>query len=157
MRSAVARQRRRAQIALLRLLPLPPRAKQWLVWFLLPRFTVGVAAVIHDEQGRVLALRSAWHGEWQLPGGAVNYGESFDEALRREVREETGLALAALERVALLRDRSGRMLHVVYRARLTVGEVRLSEEHTTWAYRDPEDLPSAARWFARLAREPMPE
>jgi ADP-ribose pyrophosphatase YjhB (NUDIX family) len=151
MRARLAALRRRLQIGVLRALPLPPRAKQWLVWLLLPRFTVGVAALIRDENGRVLALRSAWHGEWQLPGGAVNYGESFDDALRREVREETGLSLASLERVTLVRDRTGRMLHVVYRARIAPGAVRLSEEHSAWAYRAPEDLPPAARWFVRLA------
>lgn len=147
----IGRLRRRAQIAVLRALPLPRAWKQWLVWFLLPRFTVGVAAVVRDERGRVLVLRSAWHGAWQLPGGAAGYGERFDVALRRELLEETGLTAAWIERVTLTGDRSGRMLHVVYRAGLAPGPVRLSEEHTAWRYLDPAKLPAGARWFVRLS------
>jgi 8-oxo-dGTP diphosphatase len=152
-RAALDRLRRRAQIAVLRALPLPRPWKHRLVWFLLPRFTVGVAAVVRDDRGRVLVLRSAWHGAWQLPGGAANYGERFDEALRRELLEETGLATAWLEQITLTRDRSGRMLHVVYRAGLAPGPLRLSEEHNAWAYLELAQLPSGARWFARLAEQ----
>jgi mutator protein MutT len=56
---------------------------------------VGVGAVILDH-GRVLLARRAHEplkGEWSLPGGAVEVGETLAEALVREVREETGLEI----------------------------------------------------------------
>lgn len=144
--------RRRAQIVLLRALPLPAAWKEWLVWWLLPRFTIGVAAVIFDEHGRVLVLRSAWHGGWQLPGGAAEYGERLDGAMQREAREELGLEFASLERIALFADRSGRRLHALYRATLAPGPIHLSEEHVAWAYREVERLPPAVRYAVALAR-----
>ncbi|MCA9536420.1 MAG: NUDIX domain-containing protein [Myxococcales bacterium] len=49
-----------------------------------------VAAIIHDEHGRVLVLRTA-EGAWTLPAGQIDPGESPREAVVREVREETGL------------------------------------------------------------------
>jgi ADP-ribose pyrophosphatase YjhB (NUDIX family) len=59
------------------------------------RPVLGAAAVvIHD--GRVVLIRRAKApsaGEWSIPGGAVELGESVEEALRREVREETGLEI----------------------------------------------------------------
>jgi ADP-ribose pyrophosphatase YjhB (NUDIX family) len=53
----------------------------------------GVSAVIVDEGGRMLLQQRTDNGRWGLPGGAVEFGESIVEALHREVREETGLAI----------------------------------------------------------------
>jgi 8-oxo-dGTP pyrophosphatase MutT (NUDIX family) len=56
-----------------------------------------VAAVIRDEQGRLLLQeKSAWEG-WSLPAGAIEPGETPVEALRREVRQGTGLAVEPRE------------------------------------------------------------
>ena len=54
---------------------------------------VGVGAVVLDGD-RVLLVKRAHEplkGEWSLPGGAVDVGEALEEAIRREVREETCL------------------------------------------------------------------
>jgi ADP-ribose pyrophosphatase YjhB (NUDIX family) len=60
-----------------------------------PRPIVGVGAVVLDA-GRVLLVRRArppLMGEWSLPGGAVEVGETLAAALQREVLEETGLVV----------------------------------------------------------------
>ena len=65
---------------------------------------VGVGAVIVDE-GRVLLIRRGSEplkGHWSLPGGLLEVGESLEEGVRREVREETGLEVEVLELVELL-------------------------------------------------------
>lgn len=51
----------------------------------------GVAALIHDAEGRILLMRRSDDGSWSLPAGAVDPGERPAEALIREVYEETGL------------------------------------------------------------------
>jgi 8-oxo-dGTP pyrophosphatase MutT (NUDIX family) len=50
-----------------------------------------VAAVIHDDGGRLL-LQEKHDGSWSLPAGAVEPGETPEEAVAREVAEETGFA-----------------------------------------------------------------
>ena len=57
-----------------------------------------VGAVVHDAAGRLLLIRRGHdpgRGLWSLPGGRVEDGESLPEAVRREVREETGLDVRA--------------------------------------------------------------
>jgi ADP-ribose pyrophosphatase YjhB (NUDIX family) len=57
---------------------------------------VGVGAVIFDELGRVLLIQRGTEpnkGRWSIPGGLVELGEPLQEALRREVLEETGLSV----------------------------------------------------------------
>jgi ADP-ribose pyrophosphatase YjhB (NUDIX family) len=46
--------------------------------------------VVQDERGRVLLMRRNGEGTWGLPGGGVEAGETWEQAARRECREETG-------------------------------------------------------------------
>ncbi len=59
-----------------------------------PSVTVGVGILVRNNKGQVLMLqRRGVHGdsEWALPGGSVEFGESFNQAAIRELKEETAL------------------------------------------------------------------
>jgi 8-oxo-dGTP diphosphatase len=95
------------------------------------------AAIVRDD--RVLIVRRARtpaHGLYTLPGGGVELGETLEEAVIREVREETALDVAPVElvgfRQAIVRDTAGRIeRHFVilpFAARLVGGEISLNEE-----------------------------
>jgi ADP-ribose pyrophosphatase YjhB (NUDIX family) len=66
---------------------------------LLRRPLVGVLAVALDERRELVLIRRADTGSWGLPGGMVDYGERIDEALARELGEETGHRLIEVTRV----------------------------------------------------------
>ena len=59
---------------------------------------VGVGGIIFDgDLGRILLIkrgREPSKGRWSIPGGLVHVGETLEEALEREVKEETGLAVS---------------------------------------------------------------
>lgn len=61
-----------------------------------PLILVAADVLIFDHRGKVLLHRRVDGGQWAIPGGAMNLGESLEETARREVREETGLELGAL-------------------------------------------------------------
>ena len=88
------------------------RPSQWyLLWFINHKFIIGVSGVIFDEQKRILLLRHRYWkaGSWGLPGGYVEHKEKLEEALRRELQEETGYQIQVH---ALLRLVSGYKLRI---------------------------------------------
>jgi 8-oxo-dGTP diphosphatase len=104
-------------------------------------FALAVKALVADGQGRILTIRRSaasnqFGGNWDLPGGKVDPGESFDVALVREVAEETGLKIT-------LTDVAGateydcpkvRLAVLFMEAALESGQVRLSSEHDEFAW-----------------------
>ncbi|MGR9047343.1 NUDIX hydrolase [Halobacillus faecis] len=59
--------------------------------------TVGCGAIIEDAYGRILLQKRSDHGVWGIPGGLLEIGESFDSAVKREVKEETGLDIKSVD------------------------------------------------------------
>jgi 8-oxo-dGTP diphosphatase len=68
-----------------------------------------VYAIVRDDSDRVLLVRRLDTGDWELPGGRVDPGESAVDALVREVEEETGLVVDARRVAGIYTDPS----HVV--------------------------------------------
>lgn len=88
------------------------------VWLTQARFTVTAGAVVCDERGRVLLLKHTLRkgSGWGIPGGFVARGEQPQDAVRREVMEETGLELDAVE-IAFARTLGHvRQVEIVFRA-----------------------------------------
>jgi ADP-ribose pyrophosphatase YjhB (NUDIX family) len=61
-------------------------------------------AAVRNSEGRVLLVRRADDGNWELPGGRVDIGESASEAVAREVAEEAGVAIRVTGVVGVYSD-----------------------------------------------------
>ncbi|WP_441232722.1 NUDIX domain-containing protein [Bradyrhizobium sp. 1200_D9_N1_1] len=65
-------------------------------YFLLVRgMTLGVRAVVLDSDNRVFLVRHSYISGWYLPGGGVDLGETMEQAMRRELKEEGDIDLTA--------------------------------------------------------------
>ena len=98
---------------------LPPWVRYRLTRIGQRRFTVTTAVAIFDDEGRVLLLEHVFRPDsgWGLPGGFMSSGEQPEAGVRREIREEIGIELEAVE---LLFARSlGRLrqVEIYFRAR----------------------------------------
>jgi ADP-ribose pyrophosphatase YjhB (NUDIX family) len=95
-----------------------------------PRHSVSVAAVVTDEQDRVLVIRRRDNGAWQLPGGVLELEETLEEGVCREVREETGLLVETVRLTGVYKNMKLGVVALVFRARLVGGVPQTTEEST---------------------------
>ncbi len=123
-----------------------------------PTFTVSAAAIITNENGKVLlldhVLRTA--SGWGLPGGFLETGEQPENALKREIREETGLEIKDVE---LIRVRTiNRHIEILFRAKATgKAEVKSSEiKDVVWFNVDeiPENMSQTQKSVIRKLLKP---
>lgn len=108
---------------------------------------LALRAVVLDSSHRCLVLRRSAANRlfvscWEWPGGKPDPGEEFDAALRREVREETGLEVVftGLAGASEFELPSARIVLLCLLACQTGGELRLSHEHDAFDWVRLEDL-----------------
>lgn len=111
---------------------------------------VATSAVVVDAQGRVLLQRRADSGNWALPGGGMEVGESLAGSVIREVKEETGYDVEVTGLVGTYTDPGHviayddgevrRQFNICYTARIVGGEMRMSHESTAIRFVDPAEL-----------------
>jgi ADP-ribose pyrophosphatase YjhB (NUDIX family) len=96
---------------------LPPSARRLLIRATQKRFTVSVVAVVRNEEDKILLLDHVLrpHSGWGPPGGFIDHNEQPEDAIRREIREETGLEITELEMV-WIRTVQGHV-EILFRAR----------------------------------------
>ena len=103
-----------------------------------------VDVVIPSEEGVVLIRRASdpFEGQWALPGGFVEIGETVESAAAREAVEETGLAVEIARLVCVYsdpeRDPRGHNVSVVFLARVVGGDLVAATDAAEVAVLDPD-------------------
>ena len=110
---------------------------------------LSVKIVVRDDAGRCLLLKRSLTskgnpGKWEFPGGKIDPGESFDEALLREVVEETGLTIS-IQGVAGTAESevpAAKVVYLILEGRVESGQLCLSDEHDDCVWVGLQELPS---------------
>lgn len=100
-----------------------------------------VGAVVHDPDGRLLLVRRAndpGRGQWSLPGGRVEPGESDASAVAREIHEETGLLVRAGSLVGSVSRPAPAGVYVIfdYAAEVVGGQLSAGDDASDVAWVD---------------------
>ena len=106
-----------------------------------PVFRIGVFALIFDDQGRILLGHRRDTDWWNLPGGGMELEETVDEALCREVREETGLEVKVERLVGVYSKPQKQEVVLTFRCNVTGGSLQATEEISESRYFPPDALP----------------
>lgn len=112
---------------------------------------VGVKALIFNDEGLCLLLKRAkpYVGQkickWDIPGGRIIPGEKTEKALKREIKEETGLVLEKINKILavqdILRVKGKHTVRVTYQAQCKLGKIKLdSGEHSVYQWVSVSDL-----------------
>ena len=133
-------------------LPVRGRVRSGIVWWLSPKYVVGVSGLVRDAEGRVLLLRHTYRGNrpWGLPGGGLRPGESLEECLEREVLEETGMRVEVTAMLSGAAHYDRRLVDMIFSCRPLPGEsldtFKPNAEVAEAAFFHPTDLPQGISW-----------
>jgi len=115
-------------------------------------------AIIQNQQGDILLIRRKDSGQWGLPAGSIELGESVLDCLRREVKEETGLDVISATPIALYTEprftftnafgQEVQMFAVVFRVDEWSGSlVKLTDETVDAHFFSPEHVPEMPYYY----------
>jgi 8-oxo-dGTP diphosphatase len=123
-----------------------------------PSITIGVGAVVFRGEEVLLIRRgkAPFEGQWSIPGGSVEYGEALQDAVRREVREETGVEIDILGLLDVFEARPGanenealrHMVLIDYVAQWRSGEPKAGDDAAEAVFVSVETALARLSWAA---------
>ncbi|MEU0276832.1 NUDIX domain-containing protein [Streptomyces sp. NPDC006307] len=105
-----------------------------------PLHSVSVAGAVVREDGRLLAIRRADNGTWELPGGVLELAESPEEGVAREVWEETGIRVEVDELTGVYKNTARGIIALVFRCKPSGGTERTSAESLAVDWLTPAEV-----------------
>ena len=97
---------------------------------------VGVGAAIFNNEGKLFVTKRGEkakneRGKWEIPGGGVEFGETFEQAIKREIKEEVGVEIEVLKLLGIcnhiIREEKQHWVSPTYICRIVKGEPKILE------------------------------
>ena len=122
-----------------------------------PSLTVDAIILVDGKLLLIQRGEDSFKGQYALPGGFVEYGESVEEAVEREVKEETGLDAEVRELVGVYsapdRDPRGHTVSVVFYLTYIGGQPKAGDDAALVKFFEPDKLPELAFDHSRIIED----
>ncbi|MBR1441860.1 MAG: NUDIX domain-containing protein [Lachnospiraceae bacterium] len=105
-----------------------------------PIMSCACGVIIENSNGEILLQKRRDNGRWAIIGGSMEMGETFEEAVKREAKEESGLILGKLEMFKLLSGRDRIIEYPNGDVTFGPGIVFLTKEFSGEIVNDPEEV-----------------
>ena len=99
---------------------------------------VSCAGLVTNAEGKILLVKSPLRG-WEYPGGLIEPGETFQQALKREIREEAGVEVEITGFVGICKNVERDIVNIDFTCRYVSGELTTSDESTEVIWATPEE------------------
>lgn len=99
---------------------------------------VGVGAAIFNKEGKIFITKRGREaknerGKWEIPGGSVEFGETFQQAIKREIKEEHGIEIEIIELLGIcdhiIPDEHQHWVSPTYISKIKKGTPKIKEPH----------------------------
>ncbi len=108
-----------------------------------PKHSVSVAGIVVNDAGQVLVIRRRDNGHWEPPGGVLELDESFEEGVRREIEEETGIPVDVGHLTGVYKNMQRGVVALVFRCRPLADQgARTSDETAQVLWAEPDAIPA---------------
>jgi 8-oxo-dGTP diphosphatase len=108
------------------------------------RHSVSVTGVIIDDHDRALLIQRRDNHRWEPPGGVLEPGETIDDGVRREVREETGLDVEPVALTGVYKNMKRAIVALVFRCKITRGDLTANDEVSAFRWVRSADVAELA-------------
>jgi len=114
-----------------------------LIWLITQKFLVGVVGVVLNDAGQILLLKHTYRGiyPWGLPTGWLKRGEQPMDALKREMKEETGMDVKVIKPLLVSGDDQWPRVDLIFLCSLIDGTFSASEEVSSAKFFGMDELP----------------
>lgn len=125
-----------------RMLHLPKSIQLFVMRIFQDQFLIGVTGIILNNKNEILLFKHSYRQtQWGLPGGYIKAKEHPQEALEREIEEESGLVVSVDEELKIRTDRESARVDICFLGKLMGGEFKKSSEVTEAKFFSFNDLP----------------
>jgi len=110
-----------------------------------PKYSLSAGAVVLNDEGKILLIRGPRRG-WEFPGGIIEKGETIQEGIIREVKEETGIDIEVTKFCGIYQNLEASVCATCWLGKAIGGELQTSSESLEVGYFTLEEVLKLVTW-----------